>query len=127
MGYIDPRTVLSPKNSVSDVEIIFNTGPTSNSWSVARLRWDGEPAVGIRWNGGEEGGTKGNPQSRGNPTWFIVPVELAERVLEEAEHLAKQTNQNLAAAYREMAKDEEREAEAEEWCEGLIGNASQER
>jgi hypothetical protein len=125
MTYIDPKTVLSPKNSVSEVEIVFNTGPTRDSWSVAKLLWEGEPAVGIRWNGGEEeNGSKGNPQSRGNPTWFIVPSELAGRVLEEAENLSKQTNQSLAAAYREMAKDEERESEAEEWCEGLIGNAS---
>lgn len=125
MAYIDPKTVLAPKNSVSDVEVVFNTGPTKNSWSVARLRWEGEPAVGVRWNGGEdENGSKGNPQSRGNPTWFIVPAELAGRVLEEAEHLARQTSQSLAAGYREMAKDKERELEAEEWCEGLIGNAS---
>ncbi|HEY1528287.1 MAG TPA: hypothetical protein VGH51_18835 [Candidatus Angelobacter sp.] len=124
MAYIDPKNVLSPRNSVSEVKVIFNTGPTRNSWSVARLRWEGEPAIGVRWNGGEdESGSKGNPQSRGNPTWFIVPAELAGKVLEEAERLAQQTNQSLAAAYREMTKDEERESEAEEWCEGLIGNA----
>ena len=31
-------------------------------------------------------------------------------------------NQDLKAAYREMAADEEREAEALEWSEGLIGD-----
>jgi hypothetical protein len=41
--------------------------------------------------------------------------------------LAKQTNQSLESAYREMAADQQREAEAQEWCEGLIANASQER
>lgn len=128
MSYIDPKTVLSPKDSVSNVEVIFNTGPMAYSWSVAKLLWEGEQAVGIRWNG-EEGKKegKGNPQSRGNPTWFIVPAELAGRVLEAAENLAQQSSQSLAAAYREMAKDQERESEAEEWCEGLIGNAAQER
>jgi hypothetical protein len=30
----------------------------------------------------------------------------------------------LKAGYREMAADHEREAEADEWCEGLIGDAS---
>lgn len=125
MSYIEPKTVLSPKGLVSDVEVIFNTGPKTNSWSVARLRWDGEPAVGIRWNGENDAGV-GTPQSRGNPTWFIVPGELAERVIEEAELLARQTDRSLAAAYREMARDAEREKEAEEWCEGLIGNANQE-
>jgi hypothetical protein len=30
---------------------------------------------------------------------------------------------DLVSAYREMAADHEREAEAEQWCEGLIGDA----
>jgi hypothetical protein len=30
----------------------------------------------------------------------------------------------LVAAYRDMANDREREAEAEEWSEGLIGGAA---
>lgn len=30
---------------------------------------------------------------------------------------------DLAAAYREMAADQEREAEATEWCEALVGDA----
>src|SRR5437016_5698757 len=126
MGYIDPKAVISPKGLVSDVEVVFNTGPIENSWSIATLKWGNEPAVGIRWNGDEASGV-GNPQSRGNPTWFIVPRELAEHVLGHAKILAKQRHQSLAAAYREMAADHQREAEAEEWCEGLIGNASQER
>jgi predicted CopG family antitoxin len=33
---------------------------------------------------------------------------------------------NLEAAYAEMAKDEEREKEAFEWTEGLIGDVSDE-
>jgi len=128
MSYIDPKTVLSPRGSVGDVEVVFNTGPTANSWSIAKLTWEGEPAVGIRWNGdGEAERGVGSPQARGNPTWFIVPGELAECVLEQAETLAKQTNQNLEAAYREMAADDQRETEAQEWCEGLIANAPQER
>ncbi|HXB22310.1 MAG TPA: hypothetical protein VNV88_13055 [Candidatus Solibacter sp.] len=126
MSYVDPKTVLSPKGSVSDVQVIFNVGPVEGSWSVAKLVWQGESAVGIRWNGDEKRKT-GTPQSRGNPTWFIVPWELAPRVLEEAERLASQANQNLAAGYRDMAADNEREAEAEEWCEGLIGDAAQTR
>jgi hypothetical protein len=128
MSYIDPKTVLSPRGSVSNVEVVFNTGPVGNSWSVARLLWENEPAVGIRWNG--EDGTErgvGTPQARGNPTWFIVPAELAKSVLSHAEELAQKTNQSLESAYRDMAADREREAEAQEWCEGLIANASQQR
>jgi hypothetical protein len=126
--YIDPKTVLSPRGSVSSVEVVFNTGPGGQSWSIARLMWEDQPAVGIRWNG-EDGNERGvgTPQARGNPTWFIVPAELADCVLSHAEMLAKQTNQSLESAYREMAADQQREAEAQEWCEGLIANASQER
>lgn len=35
-------------------------------------------------------------------------------------------SQDLEAAYREMAQDETREAEALEWSEGTIGDASDE-
>jgi len=33
------------------------------------------------------------------------------------------TGKDLEAGYREMAQDEQREAEALEWAEGLIGSA----
>ena len=36
------------------------------------------------------------------------------------------TRQGLAESYRAMAADEEREREAEEWCEGLIGDVADE-
>ena len=34
------------------------------------------------------------------------------------------TPEGLTEGYSAMAKDAEREREAEEWCEGLIGDAS---
>ena len=34
------------------------------------------------------------------------------------------TPEGLIEGYSAMAKDAEREREAEEWCEGLIGDAS---
>ncbi len=36
------------------------------------------------------------------------------------------TSQSLAAAYAEMAQDEEREAEALEWAEATIGDSADE-
>ncbi len=33
--------------------------------------------------------------------------------------------QELEAAYRQMAQDEEREAEASEWTEALVGDGSE--
>ncbi len=37
-------------------------------------------------------------------------------------HKQPNINENLDAAYREMAQDEEREAEALEWADALIGD-----
>jgi hypothetical protein len=46
------------------------------------MLYDGYPSVGVRWNGGGgEGGGVGTPQSRGIPTWFILPEPLGQLVL----------------------------------------------
>jgi len=41
-------------------------------------------------------------------------------------HEQHATGQDLEAAYREMAADEAREAEAREWTEGLVGDVADE-
>lgn len=86
MPYIHPSLVISPKASISkdSVTVVYDGGEVSpgdpwTGWSVAEMEWDGNPAVGMRWNGG--GTSIGNPQSRGVPTWFILPDPIAEVVL----------------------------------------------
>jgi len=74
MVHTDPSAVQSPKEHVSDVLVIHNTG--EDGWALAQLKWDGEPVLAVRWNGGEES-PLGNPQSRGIATWFVLPAELA--------------------------------------------------
>lgn len=74
MNYVDPASVISPQDKVSDVEVIYDGG--EGSWSVAKLKWAGTPDLGIRWNGSYNNQPTGLPQSRGYPTWFIVPEEL---------------------------------------------------
>lgn len=118
--YCDPRTVQGPKKRVSNVHVVYDGG--LNGCAVAQMDWDGEPSVGIRWNGNSEEQPLGNPQSRGNPVWFLVPHEFRELVLEQARDLRPESN--LEAGYREMATDSEREREAAEWSEALIGDAS---
>jgi hypothetical protein len=120
--YHDPKTVLSPKDRVKSVEVVFDAGPVDFSWSVARLNWDDSPVVGIRWNG-DQTSTKGLPQARGNPAWFILPEDIADAVLEKAKELKRKEAESLLDGYRQMAADQEQEAEAEEWTEGLIGDA----
>ena len=120
--YHDPKTVLSPKDRVKSVEVVFDAGPVDASWSVARLNWDDSPVVGIRWNG-DQTSTKGLPQARGNPAWFILPEDIADAVLEKAKELKRKEAESLLDGYRQRAADQEQEAEAEEWTEGLIGDA----
>jgi len=120
--YHDPKNVLSPREMVKSVEVVYDAGPVVASWSVARLKWGDSPAVGIRWNGDDQS-SKGLPQARGNPTWFIVPERLADAVLAAAEDARNSAAASLVEGYRLMAADQEQEAEAEEWTEGLIGDA----
>jgi hypothetical protein len=120
--YHDPHSVLSPKGRVKSVDVVFDKGPVPRSWSVAEIDWDGDKAVGIRYNGDSES-SKGLPQARGNPAWFIVPPELESAVLAAAKEASRAESASLVEGYRMMAADREREAEAEEWTEGLIGDA----
>lgn len=82
MAYIPPSLVTSPKSRIRDLEVVCDAG--EGKWAVAKFKWDGRPVVGVRWNGGSGGAKQpeiGNPQSRGIPTWFVLPDELAEPVM----------------------------------------------
>ena len=85
--------------------------------------WNGDLVLGIRWNGGLES-SLGTPNARGIPTWFIVPPELEEVIRERIETLVHAQPGGLLEGYSQMLQDESREREAEEWSEGLIGDAS---
>jgi len=83
--YIDPNTVVSPKGSWKLKRVLYNSAQVSQQggWSVAEGEWDGNPCVGVRWNGSANEDGVGNPQSRGHATWFIVPEGLEDAVLRE--------------------------------------------
>jgi hypothetical protein len=51
MAYVEPQTVCAPKASIRAVEVIYDGG--SGEWSVARMNWEDEDRIGIRWNGGD--------------------------------------------------------------------------
>jgi hypothetical protein len=72
--FTSPETVISPKANVSNVRVLLNTGEAG--WALAAMLWDSKEALGIRWNGHPENPI-GNPQSRGIPTWFVLPDEVA--------------------------------------------------
>ncbi len=124
MTYVEPATVWAPKASIRSLEILYNSAPGGpGGWSVARVNWENEDRIGIRWNGSDGPGV-GNPQSRGNATWFILPDELQEVILSGIDDLAMSGPGGLIEGYTAMANDADAEREAEEWSEGLIGDAS---
>lgn len=71
MNYMNPKMVKSPKSKVKNLKVLEDTGV--DNWSLARLEWEreGNKCLGIRWNGNFD--SVGTPQSRGLPTWFILP------------------------------------------------------
>ena len=115
MAYIKPESVLSPKAAVANLNVLHNDG----GWSVAELDWNGERALGLRWNGSDEESGCGTPQSRGIPTWFIVPNNLSDAI-----KAALPEKTDLERAYSAMANDEERETEALNWCNALVGDSN---
>jgi hypothetical protein len=125
MSYVRPEEVLSPRKRVGGIlEVIHDPG--ERKMSVARILWDNEPVVAVRWNGNSEQ-PLGNPMSRRQPTWFVVDGYAASGVEQAARKAAEDSPNSLIAQYREMSADAEREREAEEWTEGLIGDASTQR
>jgi hypothetical protein len=100
---IPASTVLSPRNSIRALHVVFDGGlwdannPNWSGWSVVMLTWEGRPAVGMRWNGVVDE-TVGSPQSRGLPTWFILPEPFGEMILEcVGRHLKNETPSPKAA------------------------------
>jgi len=125
MSYVRPEEVLSPRKRVGGIiEVIHDPG--EKQMSVARILWDNEPVVAVRWNGTSEQ-PLGNPMSRRQPTWFVVDGYAASSVEQAAREAAEKSPDGLVAKYREMSSDSAREREAEEWTEGLIGDASSQR
>ena len=126
MSYVRPEEVLSPRSHVDGViEVIHDPG--ENKMSVARILWKDEgvtnEVVATRWNGNAKQ-PLGNPVSHGHATWFVVDGYVAESVEQAARKAAQDSPTGLLSKYREMAEDEEREREAEEWSEGLIGDGN---
>lgn len=81
----DPKNVISPKKNVKNVRVIFK----NQEYSIAKIEWNGNDQMAIRWNISENerydqdkiNGIKkclGEPNSRGVPTWFILPDDLSK-------------------------------------------------
>ena len=81
--YITPDKVTSPRQKWALMRVLESGDkPDSNGHRVAIAlgRWENQPVLAMRWNG-SKGSPIGTPQSRGLPTWFIIPKRLEEAVI----------------------------------------------
>ena len=74
---VSPYEVRSPMKRWRLIDVLIN----EEDWSLAVGDWDFDRVLACRWNGDAEH-PKGNPVSRGEPTWFVLPSELVEAILE---------------------------------------------
>lgn len=91
MRYVKPENVLSPRDFLKNVEVIYDGGSGDSDgdtlFSLAKITWEDDTALGIRWNVSmrelDSPAKKNNsvecvgmPSSRGYPVWFVLPIEL---------------------------------------------------
>lgn len=76
---VRPQDVKSPKEHWTLIDVLIETA----DWSLALGEWDGDRRLAVRWNGDDER-PKGNPVSHGMPTWFVLPDEFIDLLLESS-------------------------------------------
>jgi hypothetical protein len=84
MSYIKPQDVLSPKDTIKSVSVLFDGGEYDatdpwRGWSVAEIEeHSGLRRIGVRWNGNQSDADPsiGHPSGMGHATWFFVPRPL---------------------------------------------------
>ena len=103
MNYRQPEKVLSPKDAVKKVTILYNGG--EESISVAKIEWNNKEVMGFRWNvamrewddpekiNGKE--CLGMPVSTGHPVWFIIPDELLDKNSDLWKEIDSAINKNI--------------------------------
>ena len=87
MAYVKPGDVHAPKQHWQLFHVLFDGGAEDNpkalentTVSLAIGRWDDHPVLAMRWNGTSDNPI-GHPQSRGLPTWFILPDQHVQSIL----------------------------------------------
>jgi len=106
--YIRPSEVHAPRRHWSLVHVLFDGGAaTEENRSPSALaigRWNNEPVLAMRWNGNSEN-PLGNPQSRGLPTWFIVPEQHWKQILETGQYKFSDDKINFARNFLESKRE----------------------
>lgn len=104
--YYYPSQVTSPRDCVSNVVTVFDGGIGANPFSIALVTWNGDVRTGMRWNvtlrewddtnkGSGSIMSVGEPNSRGYPTWFILPNELLGQMLSGKGEIAESVREAL--------------------------------
>jgi len=114
MAYVEPATVWAPKSSIRSVHNSLQL--RARRLVRCKHRLGGSEAIGIRWNG-KDGPGIGNPQSRGNATWFILPGTVKEVILSRIDDLAM-SGPEINRGIRGDGQRCSPRREAEEWSEG---------
>jgi hypothetical protein len=110
-----PATVISPKKNVKNVMVLYDGGTGYGRYSVAKLKWNNKDVIGIRWNVSENeanhpdkiSGLKvclGEPNSHGNSTWFIVPDDLLNVLINGGKNEKETTLENELRKYLKEEK-----------------------
>lgn len=104
--YVNPANVVSPRDCISNLKVIFDGGV--DSFSVAEMDWDGSKVLGIRWNVALREWDRqdklsglviclGMPTSRAYPVWFILPdifTTHISQIIKEEQIRIKEANAN---------------------------------
>ena len=107
-SYIKPGEVHAPKRHWRLFHVLFDGGQAAEersgtSSSLAIGRWDDKPVLAMRWNGGRDS-PLGNPQSRGLPTWFIVPDQHVRQILQTGQYALSDSKLEFAREFLELRR-----------------------
>lgn len=78
MPYVRPNDVRSPRDSWNLTHVLREGSEGEHALAIGD--WEGNRCLAMRWNGTEEK-PAGNPQSRGNGTWFIMPEDYNDAII----------------------------------------------
>jgi hypothetical protein len=96
LNYIAPEKVISPRRFWT-LLVILDPGSEENI-ALCVGRWGTAACLGMRWNGTEDN-PLGNPQSRGIPTWFVIPAgSYANAIIESLPPEKKSLARNFLPA-----------------------------
>ncbi len=91
--YHDPKNVKSPKDCITDIQVIFD-GMTNPNYSIAKIKWCGKTKIAIRYNVNQQEWNNpnkengnilsiGEPNSRGYATWFVLPYDFLQNLIND--------------------------------------------